>query len=335
MLVLVLVALGAALGACRGSANAIAELATADGPVERQEGAAPWKRAQLGTQFFLGDAARVSNGRATLRIVGGTAQIVMRDGTVLRFGGKPGQIAIAVEAGAIGLSGNGSYSLDVGTVKLAGGTVEITRKGNGRSTVELTVGKGQVETDGQTVDLAIGQPRDVGAEARVAIDAGVRDAAIPIDAAVDAPDDAPAPAAVGDATIEVTGKRAELRAPGQTAWKPLPAGGGPIARGSAVRLGPGTTARLTGGGAVLDLASGARVKLGDGDELELSLEAGGAQVIATNPTALALPGGALALAGATGAAAEARLDATPARHQGQRAARRLEADRRAAAPSSR
>jgi hypothetical protein len=300
-------AVAALLVACRQGSGAIAELAQADGPAERQEGSAAWQAARIGTRYFLGDAARVTNGRARLSIVGATAQIAMRDGTVLRFGGKPGEIRISVEQGTADLSGNGSYVLDGGKLNLANGTVAITSNGSGRASIELTVGQGQLETTGGTFDLVLKQPREVGPEARPPIDAGV-DAPVAIDAGVDAAEAQPA---VSDATIEVTGRRAELRAPGQTAWKPLPAGTGSVPHGAAVRLGPGTTARLSGGGMTLDLASGARVKLDDGDELGIALEAGGTQVAATNPAALALPGGAIALAGAPGAAAEARLDATP------------------------
>jgi hypothetical protein len=300
-------AAAALLVACRQGSGPVAELAQANGPVERQEGSAAWQPARIGTQYFLGDAARVTNGRARLGIVGATAQIAMRDGTVLRFGGKPGEIRISVEQGTADLSGNGSYALDGGKLKLANGTVAITSSGSGRASVELTVGQGQLETTGGTFDLVLKQPREVGPEARPPIDAGV-DAPVAIDAGVDA---AETPPAASDATIEVTGRRAELRAPGQTTWKPLPAGTGSVPHGAAVRLGPGTTARLSGGGMTLDLASGARVKLDDGDELGFALEAGGTQVAATNPAALALPGGAIALAGAPGAATEARLDATP------------------------
>jgi hypothetical protein len=303
------------LVACRPGSDAIAELSEASGPVERQDGSAAWQRAPIGTRYFLGDAARVQNGRATLQILGTTAHIAMRDGTVLRFTGKPGAIRISVEQGAIALTGNGDYALDVGNagkVKLSDGTVAITSSGPGRSIVELTLGKGQVEANGQTLDLAIGQPREIGPEARPPVDAGVDAPAPPVvDAAVDAAAEPNAEPSAGNATIEVTGRRAELRAAGQTAWKPLPAGAGAVPHGSAVRLGPGTTARLSGGGMTLDLASGARVKLDDGDALGFALEAGGAQIAATHPAALALPGGAIALAGAAGTAAEARLDATP------------------------
>lgn len=308
-------AVAIALGACRRHAGSVAELEATTGTVERQEASPrePWRPARLGTRYFIDDATRVRDGRATLGIAGGAAQIVMRDGSTLRFSGAPGRLKIAVEAGVVDLSGTGSYSLDIGDVTLSGkSTLQITSTGNGHSSVELTVGKGQVARDGETIDLSIGQPVDDVGRARPRIDAGVPDAVVAtgagIDAAVDSPDDAGP--AVGDATIEVTGKRAELLAPGDTAWKPLPAGAGSLARGSTVRLGPRTTARLVAGGTALELGDGARVKLGD--DLGFALQAGGARAAATAPATLGLPGGAIALGGADGgdgAAAEARLDA--------------------------
>ncbi|HEX7835856.1 MAG TPA: hypothetical protein VF469_00255, partial [Kofleriaceae bacterium] len=245
--------LAVALGACRQGTNAIAELTAATGPVQREEGEGPWQPAKLGTRYFLHDAARTGDGTATLEVGGaGGAKILMKDHTVLRFGGTPGQGKISVEDGAIDLSGTGSYALDIGDVKLAEhGTVRITSKGNGRSSVELTIGQGQVAANGETFVLSLGKSVDVGSGAPAPADAGVRDAPVPaIDAAV--PDAAEAAAAAdatanatadatADATIEVTGRRAELLAPGETAWKPLPAGAGPLARGSGLRLGPGTT----------------------------------------------------------------------------------------------
>ena len=45
----------------------IAELTQADGPVERQEGAADWKPAAIGTEYVIGDAARTAEGSAQLR----------------------------------------------------------------------------------------------------------------------------------------------------------------------------------------------------------------------------------------------------------------------------
>jgi hypothetical protein len=81
-----------------------------------------------------------------------------------------------------------------------------------------------------------------------------------------------------------------------------------------VRLGPGTTAKVTGGSVALDLGSGARLRVDAGDALAFALEAGGAQAVATGPATLGLPGGAVALGGpgtTPSAAAESRLDAGP------------------------
>lgn len=275
--------------------------------MQREEGEGAWQSARPGTRYFLNDAARTGDGTATLEVGGaGGAKILMKDHTVLRFGGTLAQGKLSVEDGAIDLSGTGSYALDVGSVQLGDhGTVRITSKGSGRSSVELTIGQGRVAANGETYVLALGKAVDIGSEPPAA-DAGVRDAPVPgVDAA---PPDAAAVAAA-DATIEVTGRRAELLAPGETAWKPLPAGAGPLPRGSAVRLGPGTTAKLVSGGTTLELGSGARIKLGA--DLGLALEAGGVRAVATTPATVALPGGAVALGGAAGATAESRLEAGP------------------------
>ena len=306
------IAIGLGLGACKQDANPIAQLTEARGPVDRREGAGDWGPVKVGTRYFLNDAARTHDGKATLEIGGsGGAQIVMTSDTVLRFGGQPGQIRIAVEGGTIDLS-TGSYALDIGDVKLQpNGTVQITSRGNGRSSIELKVGQGKAAGAGESIDLVIGKPLDL-AELRVPADAGVRDAPVAAPDAPDAPDAAleaaadasgdAGLAAVGDATIEITGKRAELLAAGDTVWRPLPAGAGGLARGSAVRLGPGTIAKAIAGGTTVELASGARLRLGDD---AFALEAGVARAAATSPAAVALPGGAVALGAA---ATETRLE---------------------------
>jgi len=309
-------AVAALVCACSKKPPPIAVLTAATGPVERQVAGAT-SPAAPGTEYFIGDAAHTTTGTATLQIGGANsgAKILMQPDTRLRFGGASGASKIVVESGTIELSGTGSYALDVGDVTLdrGGGAVKITAKGNGRSSVELTVGDGSVAANGQSFDLAIGKPFELGDAARLPLDAGVRDAqAAPpgatIDAAIDAGEDAGADVA-GDATIEVTGKRAELLAPGAIAWTPLPAGAGKLARGSAVRLGTATTARLVAGEATLDLAAGARAKLGD--DLGLAVELGGAQARSPAPATIALPGGAVALAGSPRGPAEARIDSNP------------------------
>jgi hypothetical protein len=99
-----------------------------------------------------------------------------------------------------------------------------------------------------------------------------------------------------------------LLAPGSTVWAPLPAGAGQLARGSAVRLGAGTTAKLVASGTTLELAGGARARLGE--DLGLVVELGGAQARSEAPATIALPGGAVALAGSPHGPAEARIDST-------------------------
>src|SRR5687767_11911115 len=99
----VAILLGALLGggaACSGERAEIAKLATADGPVQREEGGGPWSAAPIGTGFYLGDAARTAAGGAELVVVGG-AKLAMQPHTVLRFGGKARDRRMAVETGAV------------------------------------------------------------------------------------------------------------------------------------------------------------------------------------------------------------------------------------------
>ena len=290
--------------ACGKKPDAIAELTKAEGPVERQQANDPWQAAKVGALYFIGDAARTAEGSAALDVGGGAARIVMQHRTVLRFGGKPGATKILVEIGAVDLSGSGSYELDVGDVKLAkNGTVRITARGGGRSSVELLLGDGQVAANGTTVDLELGKPVEVARDGATPIDAGVPDAPVPVDAAEV---DAPAPPVASDATIDVVGKKADVLAPGETAWKALPPGPGTLAKGSMVRIGVNTTARVVAATTTLELAGNTRIKLGD--DLAFSIETGGARAGATAAARVALPGGAVALSGTPTGAAEARLD---------------------------
>ena len=290
------------LAACGGGKHGIAELKKADGPIDRQEEQGPWKGAEIGAQFYLGDAARTADGGAQLAISG--AMIAMQPHTILRFGGTGDQSKISVELGAIDLTGNGNYGLDIGDVKLSkNGTVRITSHGKGQAeTAELTVGEAQlIKPGGQAIDLIIGDAVTLDDGAKAPSDAGVAaDAGAPADAA-------PA-VATGDVSIEVTGKKAEILASGATIWKPLPAGGGGLEKGSKVRLGAGTTAKVTRGGLAIELASGARAAVGN--DLGLSVEAGTGKATVPQDAegTIGIPGGAVAVKGDNLGAGETRLE---------------------------
>lgn len=293
-------------GACGKKPTPIAELTKAEGAVERQAAGAAWAAAAIGTRFYLGDAAQTADKAADLEIVGGNAHIAMRPHTILRFGGTPGAAKISVESGAIDLSGTGSYALDFGDVRLSrNGTIRVTSTGPGKSSVELTVGEAQVSTiGGDTLDLVIGKSVDVG-EIKVTtlVDAGApvdAPAVVASDAAVDAGVDPTGP------TIAVTGKRAEQQLAGTTKWTPLPAGTATIAPNTKIRIGSGTTAKLTTSGATLQLGGGSRVVVRE--DLGLAIETGTVSASATTESQVALPGGAIALRGTEAAAAEAKLD---------------------------
>ena len=221
----------------------------------------------------------------------------MQPKTIIRFGGKSGSSKMVVEAGEIDLSGSGTYQLEIGDVKLGNnGTVRISAKG----TIELSIGNAQVAmADGKTIDLKIGKAIEIG---DVVVKTVPVDAGVPIDApaVAEAPPDA-API-TGDNVVTITGLKGEVLPPGEKTWKALVAGDNPIGKGSKIRTGPGTTAKLVDGALTLELSGGARAGIDD----RLSLEAGSAK--ATGDGSVNLPGGAIALKGADKAPGDVRLD---------------------------
>ena len=293
----------AAVTGCKSKA-ALATLEKADGPTQRQEGDKPWVDAKVGTKFFLGDAARTADSGAQLALAG-NAKIAMQPHTVLRFGaGKGNSAQIGVELGAIDLIGAGKYALDVGDVQLQqNGSIRITAKGKGSSSIELTVGAAQFTgIDGKAVELEIGKTLDLGiGPIEVVKDAGV-DAPPPVDAAPDAAE------VSGDVQIEVNGKKAEVQQPGDTKWAPLPAGAGTIAKGAKLRLGAGTTAKLVANQTTLELGGGSRITIQD--DLVFGMEVGTAKasVPAAAQGKVAVPGGTVELAATPTAPAEAKID---------------------------
>lgn len=309
-LLLVLTLLACACGGKKG--NAIAEVTKAEGPIEREAAGASgtWTGAKVGTQYFLGDAARTADKSAELKIVGSGALILMQPTTILRFGGKGGSRNISVEMGAIDLTGTGAYALDIGEVTLSKqGTVRITAGAGGKNIVELTLGAASVQTiGGGTIDLVVGQAVEIGMEMDLtggAIDAGVGSGAPIVDAGV--PD---APPAVIDAATSVvatiTGKKAEVQLPGETGFKPAE-GTVSLPPGAKLKLGAGTSANVVRGATTLELAGGSRIAVGP--ELAISLETGGGKVTASAEGTVDLPGGAITLKGSPQGTAEARLDA--------------------------
>jgi hypothetical protein len=293
------------LWACKHK-SAIAELTKADGPVERQEsGDTAWNTAKVGAEFFIGDAARTADTGAELKL-GGSAKIAMQPHTVLRFGGKDGASKISVELGAIDLSGSGNYGLDVGDVNLKNnGAIRITAKGKGESEFELLVGNAQISNKDGTLDLEIGKiysGLDIGTiKVNAAVDAGV-DADL-ADAAVDAPVDTS-----GDAEIAITGKKAEILKPGETKWTALAPDTTSLAKGTQLRLGANTSAKLTALGTTVDLSGGSKLTISDA--LIFSIDNGSARatVPAKGEGKVTVPGGELALSGTPLGPAEAKLD---------------------------
>ena len=298
----------AVVSACSSKKASLAELTRADGPVDRQaSGETAWAGAAVGTKYYLGDAARTADAAAEL-LLAGAARIAMQPHTVLRFGGTDAQAKIEVELGEILLSGSGSVGLSIGDVQLAGnGTVRVRANSGKANTIELMVGTAKITTlDGQTQQLQIGQVIDFELgkiKVETLADAGVADAqAPPADAAVDAG------VAEGDAEIEVTGKGAEILAPGETKWSKLPADQKTLAKGTLLRLDARTRAKLVANGLTLELAGGSRTKVTD--ELVFGLELGNAtaSIPAATTGKVGVPGGEVALTAPATAPAQAKID---------------------------
>ena len=293
---------------CKKKPAPIAELASADGPVERREGEADWLAAEIGTGYFIGDSARTKDGGAKLALAG-NATIAMQPHTVMRFGGSGSAGRIAVDEGAIDLTGTGNYQLDIGDVVLSkNGSVRITAKGIGESSLELTIGEGKVTKQGESpLDLVIGKAIDI-VDLKITnvrpVDAGVIVDAPPL---VDAAVDDAAPDTASEAVVEVTGARAETQAVGDKAWKKLPAGAGTLAKGTKLRLGAGTTVKMTAKSTTLALGPNTRATVGD--DLVVAVEAGAvtATVPANETGALAMPGGSFEIRATTGPG-ETRVD---------------------------
>ncbi|HEY5920417.1 MAG TPA: hypothetical protein VIV11_02045 [Kofleriaceae bacterium] len=290
---------------CKKKPTPIAELTKTDGPVERQEGQGPWSTSFIGQKYYIGDAARTADGAAELKLVG-VQLIKMEKYTVLRFGGKGGSAKISVELGAIVLRGGGNYGLDVGDVKLGNdGEVRIAAKGQGKSSIQLLVGNAQIaSTNGQTHDLEIGKIVDMD------LTIGPVKMDPPADAGVDAPE-APADAGVivsEEGSIEVTGKKAEILQPGQTKWAPLPAGAGQLVKGSKIRLGAGTTAKLVANGLTLAMAGSSRTSVGGDLHFGLELGVATASVAAQTVGKVGVPGGNVDIKGGEKGPGKARLD---------------------------
>jgi hypothetical protein len=300
----------AVVAACSGKKTHLAELTKADGPVDRQAGGqTAWAGAAVGTKYYLGDAARTADGTAEL-VLAGAARIAMQPHTVLRFGGTDAQAKIEVELGEILLSGAGSVGLSVGNVQLAdNGTVRVRANSGKANTIELMVGNAKITTlDGQTQQLQIGQVIDFELgkiKVETLPDAGVADAPAP---------DAGAPDAgvtEGDADIEVTGKGAEILAPGETKWTKLPPDQKTLPQGTLLRLDGRTKAKLAAKGLTLELAGGSRTKVTDNLIFGLELGNATASIPAATTGQVSVPGGEVALTAPATSPAQAKIEVTP------------------------
>jgi len=281
--------------ACGGKKQpGIAELAKADGPVDRQAGGSDaWNAAAIGTQFYLGDAARTADGGAELKLAG-TQLVAMNPHTVLRFdAGKNGAADVHVELGQIDVVNNATVGFDIGNVQIQpGAKIRLTA-----SQVVLLIGKAEL----QGSELAPNTPVGLEIGKVVIVDAGAPDAAPP------PPADA-GEAASGGVSFSISGKGAEIQAPGEKTWKPID-GTGTIPVGAKLRIKrTGVKATLTSGSTSLELAGASAMTVRENLLMGLELGAAVATVPAAGSGAIGVPGGEVDITAPQGQAGEAKID---------------------------
>jgi hypothetical protein len=279
--------------ACGGKRRApIAELTKTDGPVERQESGGPWAGASVGTQFFVGDAARTADGPAELKLAG-TQLVAMNPHTIVRFdAGVAGAANIHVDLGEIDIINSTNVGIEIGNVKVEpGGKIRLTT-----NQVELLIGKAELQGSA----LSTNTPTSLEIGKVVIVDAGVTDAAVAVDAAVPS---------TGDVAFAIVGKGVEVEQPGAKTWTPIE-GTGSVPLGAKLRIKrAGAKATLTSGTTSLEL-SGASSEITVRENLLLGLDVGTAiaAVPAGGDGSVGVPGGELDIKASAGQAAEAHLD---------------------------
>ena len=209
-----IVALGVVVGfaaACARRGDPVATAVETQGTVQRNDGSADWKAADVGTAFFIGDSARTgADARARLRLNNGTV-IRMVENAQIRFarGALPAAKAPDVKLEL------GSAEVEVATEETAlvtalgvarierGARVRVSSAGE-RTTLEVLVGRAVVLgaegdlviTQGEGARIKVGEVRPE--RYRVVVGAPIVEEAAPEPAPAPppaAPEPAPAPAA--------------------------------------------------------------------------------------------------------------------------------------------
>ena len=237
-----------------------------------------------GGVFRLTDTTQINlscKGRPGLSVALGEVLIESRDD----------ELVLDLEIGTVRLSRGGSYRLGQGRFDIQVGAAQVQRKG--QEAESLAEGEG-LEWDIGAVTVSRSQPTEP---------AAVQDAG-PVDAAVDA--------AVEYATTfqtKASGRKVQLRAPGDDGWKRLKAGEHALESGTLVRLGKRSKLRLERDGQETTLEGPGEFELGGPGGQMVSAKRGKMTVHATDaPVRIAVPGGIIVAKSRPGDGSRASID---------------------------
>ncbi|WP_428262818.1 hypothetical protein [Haliangium sp.] len=236
---------------CGDQGEVVARLVDHAGSVRKAAKEGAWSPVAGEDEFHCEDRLETL-AEAWARVdISGTGQVRLAPETVIRFACAPGQPAFELEIGEALIAapddGEVEWVLDIGRARLRQGSAMMVRSQDGVVRYEVTVGSALVRRSGdpdETMSPGTALEIQVGAARvrRVEVAEAVADAgAVVADAA---PTPAPTPAAL---PATVSGRRNQVRRPGEDDWETLPPGEHELAPGTEVRLGRGGELELDGG----------------------------------------------------------------------------------------
>ncbi len=297
--------------------DSVAELRERAGTSElsRAATADTWTSAPPGSKFKIGDGLRTGE-RSTARVeLTNGANLRLTERTTIRFElvPKTSGFRLTVETGSAELdvgSDRTSFETSVGRAVLAGGSTIKLTSANGAMTLSVLVGSAQIEGGDEVRTLGAGDSISIamGRAQLLPDDAGTApaDAAPELDAAV------PVAAMV---SLEIKGKRVEVRDPTGTEWRKLAAGAAEVPLGSTLRIPRKSSATIRRGTQAAVVVGRAQVVVGIEGAL-IDVQSGNVNSIVAEqePTKVGVPGGQLTVVSRRGGSA-ARLSV--ARRSGQ------------------
>lgn len=311
----VLVGVALQLAGCKDE-GVVARLVDHAGQVRAAGQGAGWEAVEDGAKFRCDDRLQTGAGAWARVDIAGSGRVRLEPDTTIRFACAPGQPAFDLEIGEAVLSsadGDAAWVLEIGNARLQRGTEMRIRAGDRGTRFQVVVGRAEVErVGGGTETMAPGDALEIeigAAEVRRVVEETETEAE-PGPGAEEVADAGVADPAPPDPelSVEVRGRRNQVRLPGERRWSRLPPGAHTLAPGTRLRLGRGGAAEIAGGAGKVGLEAPGELVVGSPDEAWARAERGGAWMQAeAGEVAMDVPGGRLqARPGRAGA--RARVD---------------------------